>query len=61
MSALPGLLVATGFSGHGFGMGAATGKLMASLALGREPEVGLGAFAFERFTNGSEIRPYDWT
>jgi len=60
VAAMPGLLVATGFSGHGFGMGAATGRIMAALATGEEPPVNVDAFRFERFTDGSEIRPYEW-
>ncbi|MCB2009809.1 MAG: FAD-binding oxidoreductase [Geminicoccaceae bacterium] len=54
---LPGLFVATGFSGHGFGMGAATGRIMAALATGEEPPVDISAFRFERFTDGTVIRP----
>ena len=46
---LPGLLVATGFSGHGFGIGPAAGYLMAQLAVGERPIVDLHPFRFARF------------
>jgi len=46
---IPGLLVATGFSGHGFGIGPAAGYLMAQLATGRAPSVDLHPFRFARF------------
>jgi glycine/D-amino acid oxidase-like deaminating enzyme len=46
---LPGLLVATGFSGHGFGIGPAAGYVMAQLAVGERPIVDLHPFRFARF------------
>jgi glycine/D-amino acid oxidase-like deaminating enzyme len=46
---VPGLLVATGFSGHGFGLGPAAGYLMAQLARGEQPIVDLHPFRFARF------------
>ncbi len=39
VGALPGLTVATGFSGHGFGIGPAAGRLAAELAIGEAPSV----------------------
>ena len=44
-----GLLVATGFSGHGFGIGPAAGRVTAQLAAGQSPCVDLGAFHPARF------------
>ncbi|MBV0893080.1 FAD-binding oxidoreductase [Paracoccus sp. Z118] len=38
---LPGLLIATGFSGHGFGPGPMAGKIMAELAGGRSSSIDL--------------------
>ena len=38
---LEGLLVATGFSGHGFALAPAVGDVLASLALGRDPLLSL--------------------
>ncbi len=49
VEALPGLLIATGFSGHGFGIGPAAGYLTAQLAMGRTPLVDLQPFRFARF------------
>ena len=46
---MPGLFVATGFSGHGFGIGPAAGYLMAQLAVGETPIVDLHPFRFARF------------
>ena len=46
---LPGLLIATGFSGHGFGIGPAAGYLSAQLATGQTPLVDLHPFRFARF------------
>ncbi len=36
---VPGLIIAAGFSGHGFGIGPGAGKLIADLATGKEPLV----------------------
>jgi glycine/D-amino acid oxidase-like deaminating enzyme len=47
---IDGLLLATGFSGHGFGIGPAAGLVTAELAAGRTPAVDLGAFSAARFT-----------
>jgi glycine/D-amino acid oxidase-like deaminating enzyme len=46
---LPGLLVATGFSGHGFGIGPTAGYLAAQLARGQTPLLDLHPFRFGRF------------
>ena len=53
----PGLLVGTGMSGHGFGIGPGVGQVMADLVQGRSPGYDLGRFRFERFSDGSEIVP----
>lgn len=44
-----GLVVAAGFSGHGFGIGPAVGPCLAALALGHAPPVALDAFGLDRF------------
>jgi glycine/D-amino acid oxidase-like deaminating enzyme len=54
-SAIPGLTVATGFSGHGFGIGPAAGRLAAELATGRTPSVDAAPFRLSRFSDGSPI------
>ena len=53
---MPGLFVATGFSGHGFGIGPAAGYLMAQLAVGETPAVDLHLFRFARFAEGDITR-----
>jgi glycine/D-amino acid oxidase-like deaminating enzyme len=52
---IPGLTVATGFSGHGFGIGPAAGRLAAQLAIGDSPSVDPTAFRASRFSDGSPI------
>ncbi len=52
---LPGLTVATGFSGHGFGIGPAAGRLAAELAVGAAPSVDATPFRASRFSGGSPI------
>jgi glycine/D-amino acid oxidase-like deaminating enzyme len=48
---LPGLFLATGFSGHGFGVGPGAGRLVADLVTGQPPLVDPKPFAFARFDN----------
>ena len=45
----PGLVVATGLSGHGFGLGPALGKLAAQMAVGERPMVDPAPFSLARF------------
>ncbi|HTQ70451.1 MAG TPA: FAD-binding oxidoreductase, partial [Acidocella sp.] len=52
---LPGLVIATGFSGHGFGIGPAAGQLAAEIALGHAPSVDSTAFRVNRFADGTPI------
>lgn len=52
---LPGMYMATGFSGHGFGIGPATGHVMADLVTGDTPAVDLSAFRFSRFSDGTPM------
>lgn len=53
--ALPGLTLATGMSGHGFGIGPGVGRLVAQLVTGETPSHDLTRFRFGRFTDGSPI------
>lgn len=46
---LPGLVIATGFSGHGFGLGPGAGQLAAELATGAAPLVDPAPFRLDRF------------
>ncbi|TWI55578.1 glycine/D-amino acid oxidase-like deaminating enzyme [Pseudomonas duriflava] len=57
IDSVPGLIVATGLSGHGFGVGPAVGQLAADLVTGAPPIVDPYAFRFSRFTDGSKPRP----
>ncbi|MGV6805590.1 MAG: NAD(P)/FAD-dependent oxidoreductase [Ruegeria sp.] len=52
-----GLLFATGFSGHGFGIGPGAGRLVAKLVTNRTSCVDPAAFRLSRFTESSKIRP----
>jgi glycine/D-amino acid oxidase-like deaminating enzyme len=54
---MPGLVLATGFSGHGFGIGPAAGRLAANLAVGDPPLVDPHPFRHGRFLRGEPIRP----
>lgn len=54
---LPGFFIATGFTGHGFGIGPGAGRLMADLVTGDTPVVDPTAFRYSRFTDGSRPQP----
>ncbi len=54
---LKGLYLATGLSGHGFGIGPAVGRVMADLLRDRPPGHDLSRFRPGRFFDGSEIVP----
>jgi glycine/D-amino acid oxidase-like deaminating enzyme len=49
VEALPGFFLATGFSGHGFGIGPGAGRLIADLVAGDAPVVDPAPFCFNRF------------
>ncbi len=57
IDALPGFYVATGFSGHGFGIGPGAGKAAAGLLTGVDTGIDLEPLRFGRFFDGSPIRP----
>jgi glycine/D-amino acid oxidase-like deaminating enzyme len=50
---LPGFFLATGFSGHGFGIGPAAGHLAADLVAGDAPIVDPFPFRYERLFDGT--------
>jgi glycine/D-amino acid oxidase-like deaminating enzyme len=54
---LEGFHVATGFSGHGFGIGPGAGKLIADLVTGAAGADEVSTFRLSRFFDGSPIRP----
>jgi glycine/D-amino acid oxidase-like deaminating enzyme len=49
---IPGLVLATGMTGHGFGIGPIVGRLMSEIVLDGKPSLDLHAFRFERFAEG---------
>ena len=55
-AAIPGLIVATGMSGHGFGIGPGMGRIIANLIQGNAPGHDLSRFRISRFSDGSPIR-----
>jgi glycine/D-amino acid oxidase-like deaminating enzyme len=55
-AALPGLVIGTGMSGHGFGIGPAMGRVLAALVTGDPLGHDLDRFRAARFTDGSAIR-----
>jgi glycine/D-amino acid oxidase-like deaminating enzyme len=55
---LPGFFIATGFSGHGFGIGPGAGRLVADMVTGAPPIVDPSPFRLSRFRDGSNPRPH---
>lgn len=55
--AIPGLLVATGFCGHGFALGPIVGKTMNALAQGAATDLNLRPFRLSRFAEGDVKKP----
>jgi glycine/D-amino acid oxidase-like deaminating enzyme len=53
-----GYFIATGFSGHGFGLGPGAGLLMSELIMKGEARVDLSAFRLGRFFDGTRMTPY---
>lgn len=54
---LPGFHLATGFSGHGFGIGPGAGKAIAGMLTGKDSGIDISALRLSRFFDGSPIRP----
>lgn len=52
---LDGLIMATGMSGHGFGIGPGFGEIVARMASGEDPGFDMTRFRFGRFTDGSKL------
>lgn len=46
---VPGLILACGFTGHGFGISPVVGQLLAQLAAGETPMLSLQEFRYDRF------------
>ena len=51
---IEGLIIAAGFSGHGFGIGPVTGEILADLALSRQPRFDLAPFTLDRFAGATK-------
>jgi sarcosine oxidase subunit beta len=46
---VPGLILACGFTGHGFGIGPTVGTLLSQMASGEETALDISAFRYDRF------------
>jgi glycine/D-amino acid oxidase-like deaminating enzyme len=55
VAALPGLFISAGFSGHGFGVGPAAGRLAADLIRNDTPCVDPAPFRYERMIDGTRL------
>jgi glycine/D-amino acid oxidase-like deaminating enzyme len=55
VDAWPGLFIATGFSGHGFGIGPGGGRLAADLVAGRTPSADPTPFRADRFARLARV------
>jgi len=53
---VPGFFIATGFSGHGFGIGPGASRLMADMVMAAL--VDPAPFRLARFTDGSNPKPH---
>jgi glycine/D-amino acid oxidase-like deaminating enzyme len=58
VDSLPGFFIATGFSGHGFGIGPGAGRLVADMVAGGPTIVDPTPFRLSRFTDGSNPLPH---
>jgi glycine/D-amino acid oxidase-like deaminating enzyme len=57
VDSLPGFFLATGFSGHGFGIGPGAGRLAADLIAGDAPLVDPHPFRYARLVDGTDLGP----
>lgn len=57
LAPIPGLTIATGMSGHGFGFGPGIGRVVADLVTGRAVGHDLSRFRPARFSDSTPIRP----
>lgn len=55
VDSLPGFHIATGFSGHGFGIAPAAGEMMAQIVMGEKTLFDAQPFRHSRFIDGSKI------
>jgi glycine/D-amino acid oxidase-like deaminating enzyme len=52
---IPGVFVATGMSGHGFGIAPAFGRIIADMLTGQAPGHDMHRFRLSRFSDGSKL------
>ena len=52
---LPGFYIATGFSGHGFGIGPGAGEAVAKLVTNQDSDLDMNPFRLNRFFDGSKL------
>ncbi len=57
VDAIPGFFLATGFSGHGFGIGPGAGRLAADMLAGETPIVDPHPFRYSRMIDGTRLQP----
>lgn len=53
---IPGLIIATGMSGHGFGIAPGLAKVISNLVEGRDLQHDISAFRYDRFLDASQAR-----
>ena len=57
VEAIPGLVIATGMCGHGFGIGPGVGRVVADLVAGNKVGHDLTRFRLSRFSDGTKLVP----
>ncbi len=55
IDSIPGFYIATGFSGHGFGIGPGAGKAIAGMLTGTDSGIPLDEFRLSRFFDGTRL------
>jgi glycine/D-amino acid oxidase-like deaminating enzyme len=55
VDAKPGLVIASGFSGHGFGLGPGAGMLVSRLVMDDAPQFNIAPFRLARFSDGTTL------
>ena len=58
VGSMKGFHIASGFSGHGFGIGRGAGKAIAAMLTSTPSDIDLAPFRLSRFFDGTPIRPY---
>ena len=56
-----GLILASGFSGHGFGIGPAIGGILSDLAMEKKPRLPIDSFSLYRFQKNNIIEEKELT